>query len=575
MGQENPSQDPGCSSSSPSITQAITLVSSLITFSHGIRAFAVKWQMLRNKLEELNSSLTSIENCHSIETPVLSAVLASIIEAANGCYDLARRCVDFGYSGKLLMQSDLDLMGSKFDGLIKDLSGVCTAGVLTQGFAIVVSKPGIGSSKDDLRFYVRDLLNRMKIGDSEMKRQALVNLSDVVSEDSRYVKMISSEVNDVLHLVISFLNLNDVEIQELAAKVVSWLSGCDSCKGLLIGGGVVGALVRVLECGSELGKIEASRSLQKLTLNSDNSWSVSAHGGVTALLKTCSCVDSNGDLIGASCGVLKNLIGVDEIKRFMIEEGAVSTFIKLSRSKDESVQISSIEFLQNIAFGDESIKQLIVREGGIRAFVHVLDPKVAATYKAREVSLRAIESLCFSSMECVNTLISYGFVDHLLFFLRHGDVSFQELALKVAFRLSGTSSEEAKKAMGDAGFMSEFMKFVDAKSVEVKEMASEGLISLLSVAKNRKRFVQDDRNMGFLLQLLDQGEGNSGNNNKFLISILISLTNSNSGRRKIVNSGYLKNIEKLAEAEVFDAKRLVRKLSANKFRTMFSGLWHS
>ncbi|XP_065878437.1 uncharacterized protein [Euphorbia lathyris] len=579
MGQENPRQEQSCcsdssSSSSSSLRQAIELVSSLISFSHGIRVFAVKWQMLRNKLEELNSSLIAIQNCDSSETPILSAVLSSIIEATNTSYDLARRCVDLSYSGKLLMQSDLDLMGSKFDSLIKNLLGICSTGVLTQGFAIVVSRPGISASKDDLRFYVRDLLSRMKIGDTEMKRQALINLNDVVVEDSRYVKIITAEISDILHLVINLLHSSEIEIQEVSAKVVSWLSGFDSCKCLLIGSGAIGSLVRVLECGNELGKEAAARSLQKLTQNSDNSWSVSAHGGVTALLKTCSSNDSNGELIGASCGVLKNLVGVEEIKRFMIEEGAVSVFIKLSKSKDESVQISSIEFLQNIAFGDDSVKQLIVKQGGIRALVHVLDPKITATYKAREVALRAIENLCFSSMDCFNTLISYGFIDHLLFFLRHGDVSFQELSLKVAFRLSGTS-EEAKKAMGDAGFMSEFIRFIDAKSFEVKEMAAEGLISLLSVAKNRKRFVQDDRNMGFLLQLLDQGEGNSGNNNKFLISILISLTNSNSGRRKIVNSGYLKNIEKLAEAEVFDAKRLVRKLSANKFRSILSGLWHS
>ena len=74
--------------------------------------------------------------------------------------------------------------------------------------------------------------------------------------------------------------------------------------------------------------------------------------------------------------------------------------------------------------------------------------------------------------------------------------------------------------------------------------------------------------------MLDIEEGNSGNK-RFLLSILNSLTGSSSGRRKIVNSGYMKNIEKLAEAEVYDAKKLVRKLSTNKFRSLLNGIWNS
>ncbi|KEH28586.1 hypothetical protein MTR_4g007850 [Medicago truncatula] len=158
--------------------------------------------------------------------------------------------------------------------------------------------------------------------------------------------------------------------------------------------------------------------------------------------------------------------------------------------------------------------------------------------------------------------------------LWYGHVSIQELALKVAFRLSGTS-EEAKKAMGDAGFMEEFVKFLNAKSFEVREMAAEALSGIVTVPRNRKRFVQDDHNIALLLQLLDPEEGNSGNK-KFLISILMSLTSCNSARKKIVSSGYAKNIDKLAEAEIScDPKKPVKKLSTNKFRSMLNGIRHS
>ncbi|KAG4950403.1 hypothetical protein JHK85_044307 [Glycine max] len=74
-------------------------------------------------------------------------------------------------------------------------------------------------------------------------------------------------------------------------------------------------------------------------------------------------------------------------------------------------------------------------------------------------------------------------------------------------------------SMGDAGFMLEFVKFLNAKSFEVREMAAEALSGMVIVPRNRK-----------------------------------------SGRKKIVSSGYAKNIEKLADAEVSsDANRLVKK----------------
>ncbi|KAJ8761470.1 hypothetical protein K2173_001603 [Erythroxylum novogranatense] len=574
MGRAIPEQDQNLTetSSKSNLTQAIEAISSLISYSYGIKVFPAKWKLIRSKLEELNSGLIAIENCNSCQNPVLSGLTSAIIVSSNDCSDLARRCVDLSYNGKLWMQSDLDVMAAKIDRLVKNLSGICTAGILTHGFAIVVSKPGANACKDDMRFYVRDVLTRMKIGDSEMKRQALVNLVEIVTSDENYVKVVA-EVGEIVNLLVTLLDYVEKEIQEQAAKVVAVISGFDSCKYVLTGAGVVGPLIRILESGTELGKEGAVKGLKKLTENSDNAWSVSAHGGVTTLLRICNSSDSRGELVGPACGVLRNLVVVEEIKRFMIEEGTVSTLVKLAKSKDESVQISSIELLQIIACGDESVRGLVIREGGISALVQLLNPRNPSTSKSREIALRAIENICFPSASCVGILMNYGFMNQLLFYLRNGDVSLQEMALKVASRLSGTS-EEAKKAMGEVGFMAEFVRFLDAKSNEVREMAAEALSSMVLMPKNRKKFVQDDQHIGSLLQLFDQ-EGTNSGNKRFLISILMSLTSSNSGRRKIVSSGYLKNIEKLAEAEVSEAKRLVRKLSTNRFRSLLNGIWHS
>ncbi|KAF3451571.1 hypothetical protein FNV43_RR07666 [Rhamnella rubrinervis] len=568
-------QDPNLPESSAgnsSLRKAIDFLSSLISLSHSIKVFPVKWQMIRTKLEELNSGLIALENCDSSENPAILGLISGVMVTVKECYDLARRCVDLSYSGKLLMQSDLDVISAKFDSHSKKLSEFYNAAILTRGFALVVSRPCVGACKDDMRFYVRDLMTRMKIGDTEMKRQGLVNLHEAVVEDKKYVKVIV-ELGDIVNVLVNFLDSPEAEIQEGAAKVLSVVAGFDSYKGILIGAGSIAPLIRVLECGSEFGKEASARCLQKLTENSDNAWSVSAHGGVTALLKICAGGNRRTELIGPACGVLKNLAGVEEIRRFMVEEDAISTFIKIVRSRDEVVVINSIEFLQNIASGDELIRQMVVKEGGIRALVRVVEPRSSCSFKAREIALRAIENLCFSSTSSVGVLLNYGFVDQLLLLLRNGEVPIQELALKVAIRLCGTS-EEAKKAMGQAGFMPELVKFLDSKSFEVREMAAEALSGMVLVPKNRKIFVQDDRNIGLLLQLLDPEQENSGNK-KLLLSILMSLTSCNSGRRKIAHSGYLKNVEKLAEAEVSDAKKLVRKLSTNRFRSLLSAFWHS
>ncbi|KAE9595019.1 hypothetical protein Lal_00041290 [Lupinus albus] len=571
---ERTSPEPSTAGNS-NLRRAIDFISSLISISHPIRVFAGKWQLIRANLEQLHSSLIASENPDSAENPSLSGTLRSLLSTADECHDLARRCADVSYSGKLLMQSDLDVTLVKLNHHVKKLDELYNTGILIRSHALVVSKPCLGASKEDMRFYIRDLLTRMKIGDVGMKKMALINLHEVVVEDDKYVKVIV-EVGDVVHVLVEFIGSSEVVVQEESVKVVALIAGFgdSSYKGVLIGAGVVGNLIKVLERGSEVGKIGSARCLMKLTENSDNAWLVSAHGGVNVLLKICGNVDSKGDLVGLACGVLRNLVGVEEIKRFMVEEGVVSTFIRLVRSKDEAIQVSSIEFIQNIAFKDELVRQMVVREGGIRVLLLVLDPKFSCSSKTKEVVMRAIENLCFSSSTCVSTLMSYGFVDQLLYYIRNGEVSIQELALKVAFRLCGTS-EEAKKALGDAGFMPELVKFLNAKSFEVREMAAEALSGMVTVPKNRKKFVQDDQNIALILQLIDPGEGNSSSK-KFLISILMSLTNCNTGRKKIVSSSYAKNIERLSENEVCsDAKRLVRKLATNRFRSMLSGIWHS
>ncbi|XP_008800408.2 vacuolar protein 8-like [Phoenix dactylifera] len=555
-----------------SLRRASELIDSSISSSYSIQLFPIKWQMIRNKLERLRSGLTTMGggndfNANSELNKLLRATASTAVEAQV----LAHRCSEESYNGgKLLQRSDLDVIAAKVELHIKQLTEIYASGILRHPRAIVVSRPGAGSSHEDMRFYVKDLFSRLKIGDLEMRSRALAALNEILQEDESYARIAVAEMADGVGLLASLLEVGDEGIKEEALQAVSVIAGFDCYRGALVIAGVIAPLIQILESGSELAKEGAARALKKLTQNSDNAWSVTAQGGVTPLLKICGDDMSSGGLICSACGILKSLSSVDEIRRFMVEEGAVSVFVKLSRSKEEVFQIQAIEFLTTIACEDGAIKEKVVREGVVESLVQVLDPNSHYSSKAREVALGAIDAFCFSPPSSMNSLTASGFIDRILFFLRNGEISIQESALKVASRLCGLS-EESKKAMGDAGLMPELVKLLDAGSFEVRELAAEAICSMVSVQRNRRRFIRQDRNVNRILQLLNPEEKSV--TRKFLLAALMSLTESSSGRKKIMASEYVKHLEKLAEADVADAKKVVKKLHSNRFRSLLTGIW--
>ncbi|MBA0825020.1 hypothetical protein Goarm_021644 [Gossypium armourianum] len=157
----------------------------------------------------------AIENCGSSfaqNIEVFSGLVASVLVTVNECHHLAIACMDISYSGKLLMQSYLDVIFAKFDNHVKDLFEFYTARILSHGFTIVVSRLSVSASKDDMRFYIRGLLTQMKIEDTKMKKQALGNLYNVLVEDERFIDRL-----------LFYLRNGEVSVQESTLKVTSRL----------------------------------------------------------------------------------------------------------------------------------------------------------------------------------------------------------------------------------------------------------------------------------------------------------------------------------------------------------------
>jgi hypothetical protein len=140
-----------------------------------------------------------------------------------------------------------------------------------------------------VRFYVRDLFARLRVGDAEMRREAAAALTEALRDDEKCVCVVASDVADGVDVLVALLECPDACVEEEALEAVLVIVGSDAHRGDLVIGDAIASVVRVLDAraGSEAANETAARGLYKLTENSDNAWAVATHGGVTALLDLC------------------------------------------------------------------------------------------------------------------------------------------------------------------------------------------------------------------------------------------------------------------------------------------------
>ncbi|XP_042386486.1 uncharacterized protein LOC121978175 [Zingiber officinale] len=216
--------------------------------------------------------------------------------------------------------------------------------------------------------------------------------------------------------------------------------------------------------------------------------------------------------------------------------------------------------------GSDHVKK---KKGVLRDLVWVLD---TGSPKAKEVALREIVNLYVvsPSMAMVDHLVVSGYLDRALLLLWGGKVCVQEHVLKAVSCLGGVS-KAVKKAMGDLRFIPELVRLLEARSLQVREMTAEALTGMISVHKNRKLFVKEEENLSWLLNPEEKSA-----TKKFLVATLVTLTDSMSVWWRIAMSSYVNHLEKLAEIDVMNSKKVIKKLlSANRLRSMFTEIWSS
>ncbi|KAJ3670281.1 hypothetical protein LUZ60_010605 [Juncus effusus] len=546
-----------------SLTKTITKsIESLIYTSDSIRLFPIKWRSIQNQLDQLNSTLSLLSQQENKE---LTNLLQSISSTCEETELLADQCRDETYTrGNLFLRSELNSIISKIDSQISELERIYTCSLsTTKSCAIVVSKPGLGASREEIRFFLRDLFARLKVGDVEMRSRAMCMLNEALNEDERYVKLVSTE-EEGLSQLINLIEFGDLGVQAEALEAISVIAKHEIYRNTLVIHGIIAPVVKCVDTGTELGKERALKVLNKLTENCNNAWSVSAHGGVTVLLNACDS-SINTELIRLACQILKNLSGINEIKDFMLESKAIeilSRLVKRSDGQDEAMHIRVLELLTILSNGE----QIFI----IGSLLSVLDPVMTRyTSKTREVALKSIEQLYFSSIKSTKKLIDLGFLDRVLHFLRHDEVKMQEIALKSLCNICKIS-QEARILLGQIGFMSDLIRIIETKSYETCDVAGETLFLMVSIEKNKKKFVQGELNVAWILKLVNCEEEKL---RKYLLLILVELSESSLGRRKIGGSEYFKNLELLAQNDVSEATKIVKRIrSGSKFKSILNGI---
>ncbi|KAF0904633.1 hypothetical protein E2562_036009 [Oryza meyeriana var. granulata] len=568
-----------------------SMASSSLTCS--IPQFPAKWQSIKDKLQQLCSGLNSL--CSSVgfvvdvdysdggdddeeqQHPVLVQLLESASATVRSIQAMASQCSDGTYKGgRLRLRSDLDNLSSKLDAHMKQLKEMASSGMPSPSQAIVAVRPSIDAGAGEKMFYMRDLFSRVRIGGSVQRCQALATIRELLSEDEVCVKIVAVDIDDGIALLAGFLESRDARLQEEAAGAVATVASFNSYRGMLVKAGVIAPLVQLLDdavtaAATAVAKESAAQALRELTENSDNVWAVCAHGGVTTLLHACADGGSGGKLVALSFAMLRNLSRVEEVKMFMVEQGVVTELVKLSQKKEEARKLGAVELLHAMALDDADVREEAVSMGVIQSLLQLIYPDLPYSYKAREVALAAIWFFCFSSANSIDDLISSDVLGWLLFYLNNGDYALLECTLKILRHLSEVS-EEYNRMMGRAGYLSALSSLLGAKSCRVREMAAQVLSSLLLLHPNRVIFIQDGDNLNRLLQLLDPAEGKLVAKD-LILSAILSLAETNSGRKKIISSEHFSSLKELADTGDFDAKKVVKKLATNRFQTIFSKIW--
>ncbi|KAF8400030.1 hypothetical protein HHK36_015904 [Tetracentron sinense] len=525
-----------------------------------IQTFKGKWSGIRKKLNDLQTQLKDLSDFPKFSSNPLSLeLIQSISQTLADALPLSRKCRNPALSdGKLRTQSDIDSTAAKLDQHIKDSELLIRSGVLQE--SVVLGSATTSSKREAIRVEARNLITRLQIGNPESKNAAMDLLLGLLQEDDKNVLIAVAQ--GAVPVLVRLLDSSCVEIKEKSVSAISRVSIVDSSKHVLIAEGLLllNHLLRVLESGSSFAKERACIALQSLSFSKENARAIGSRGGISSLLEICHAGTPGSQAFSA--GVLRNLAGFPEIRQNFIEENAIPVLIGLSDSGTVLAQENAIGCLCNLVSEDESLKLLVVREGGIECLKNFWD--AAPTVRSLEAAVGLLRDLS-SCRPIAEVLVSSGFIPRLLVVLSCGVSGVRIASARAAYGLG--FSTKTRKEMGESGCIPHLVRMLDAKAVEEKEAAAKALSSLIQYAGNRRIFRKEEKGISSTVQLLDPSIQNF--DKKYPISILASIAQSKKCRKQMVAAGAGAYLQKLMDMEVDGAKKLMEILGGGKLWGVF------
>ncbi|XP_071691859.1 uncharacterized protein [Rutidosis leptorrhynchoides] len=547
------------------LAQTTAILSHLLPASLSIQSFTARWQSLRSKLVTLKSLLSELtHSTHWSENHLLQTLLPNLLSTLRRIQTLCDQCTKPNQStGKLLMQSDLDMATNWLSKQLHDFDLLLRSGVLRLSNAIVLSQPAPGSDKEELSFFIRDLFTRLQIGGVEFKRKALESLIQLLVDDEKAATVVAKEGN------ISYLiNLFDVNThREQSVSAISILAcASDQSRKIVFEEGGLGPLLRIVESGSVQLKEKACMAVEAITSDFDHTWAVSAYGGVPILLDVC----KSGSLIAQShaIGAIRNVAFVEDIRISIMEESGVPVIVNLLTSGSSVGKEKAANCVAILASSSENLRSMIIQERGLHGLSQLLHQ--ASNPNTLEHVLRAIHSLSSSDSVCRLLSSSNTCISHIAGLIKQGNFTQQQISVSILANLSLNDGNKRVAAV----CMGSLMKLIEfTKPVGLQESALNLLVNLLCLKANRKDFVKDEKNIMRLIQMLDPV--NESVPKKYPLAIVYALLHggSNDCRKRLLDAGAQGYLQRLNEMEVAGAKKALKRLSGNRLKNIFIRTW--
>ncbi|XP_020582791.1 uncharacterized protein LOC110026256 [Phalaenopsis equestris] len=555
------------------------LLPTLLVTALSARSLVGRWRLLHSKLSVLLSSLSAAASAssapYSSANPLFTDLLPNLLTTLRSLESLSSRCLDPTLpSGKLHLQSDLDIATASLSLHIHDLELLLRSGLLNQpnphSTAIVLSLPSSSASRADLSLFVRDLFARLQIGAIDLKIKALDSLLQFLESDPPKLAPVVAQEGDLSSLIRLLDPSSHSLIRDSAATAVSLLATASATsRHILFDEGALGPLLRVLETGSLAVKEKAAAAVEVITADTTNAWAVAAYGGVSILINACRPGSGSPSIQSLAASSLNYISSIDGLRDSIAEEGAVPVLIDLLSSGSPSASKNAALCLWSLAsFGGEAIRVSIVEEGGLRNLLQLLsDFSLSSDPDISEHTLRAIHALSLSSAVAKTLSSSPGFFLQLTDLILRSSGATQLAAAAVLSNLS--PSDELKRYMSPS--MVALVKMLESSKPEsAQEIASRALVSLLAVRSNRKELARDEKSIMRLVQMLDPGREEVCKKYPVFVIHALAAGGGVGCRRRLGEAGACSQLQKLADADVPGARKALNRITGGRFKNIFS-----